>query len=561
MKIPPWRSRSTRLVLVLLLTMGLAAALAYEAWDAEQSHRATARRTVREYAAFAAWEYGASTKEHVYSTILWLFGPLVHEEPLPVGARPKSPAVLLRPETREQICPGDTTAYAFRIEPGTGATVIAGWAPSPAVQAWISEVVKRDLPEYHRDFAYATASQTIEGRPHSIMYQVKWRVDNTPAAVYGFEYCLRTLAASGFEKVMQRYAVLPPALTHGIPNDSLCSVVVRDGNGRELFRSTPQYESEFWGESTLDAYGGLITTVTFNPALAGRLVIGGLPRSRMPLLIGLLALAGILVGNGILMLRRESELSRLRSDFIASVSHELRTPLAQVRMFAETLRLGRVRSEEERARSLAIIDQEARRLTHLVDNTLQFARAERHSLQLSPRACVLDAEVREALEAFAPIALARGVRVEARLEASVPGMVDPDALRQMILNLLDNAVKYGPAGQAVRVQLTTAGGRARLSVEDEGPGIPAAQRKRIWTPFFRLQRDVSSAVAGSGIGLAVVRELVVRSGGTVCVDEASTRGARFVIELPIPATGPPGGGGNGTPPRVPAMASGSEAAP
>ena len=145
-----------------------------------------------------------------------------------------------------------------------------------------------------------------------------------------------------------------------------------------------------------------------------------------------------------MQLRRESELARLRSDFIASVSHELRTPLAQVRMFAETLLLGRVRSEEERLRSLQIVDQEARRLTHLVENILQFSRAERQAIRLAPVPSELASQVTEAVEAFAPVARSRHVVVQTALENDVVCVVDPAALRQILLNLLDNAVKYGP---------------------------------------------------------------------------------------------------------------------
>ena len=129
---------------------------------------------------------------------------------------------------------------------------------------------------------------------------------------------------------------------------------------------------------------------------------------------------------------------------MASVSHELRTPLAQVRMFAETLRLGRVRSDSERVRSLEIIDQEARRLTHLVENILLFSRAERQLVRLAPRPCRLADEVREALLSFAPIASARHIQVEQSLDDAACATVDVEAFRQIVLNLVDNAIKYSP---------------------------------------------------------------------------------------------------------------------
>lgn len=102
----------------------------------------------------------------------------------------------------------------------------------------------------------------------------------------------------------------------------------------------------------------------------------------------------------------------------------------------------------------------------------------------------------------------------------------------MVLNLLDNAMKYGPTGQDVRVSLARVGKAARITVDDDGPGIPVDDRERIWKPFHRLDRDANSAIAGSGIGLSVVRELAVRHGGKAWT-ESKSQGARFIIELPL----------------------------
>jgi signal transduction histidine kinase len=143
--------------------------------------------------------------------------------------------------------------------------------------------------------------------------------------------------------------------------------------------------------------------------------------------------------------------------------------------------------------------------------------------------------VREAVEAFAPVARSRHVVVQTALENDVVAVVDPAALRQILLNLLDNAVKYGPTGQTVTITLRRVGGMARIIVDDEGPGIPAEYRHRIWEPYQRLESAVAAAVAGSGIGLAVVAQLVELHHGRAWVDEAPGRGARFVVELPVGA--------------------------
>jgi len=223
----------------------------------------------------------------------------------------------------------------------------------------------------------------------------------------------------------------------------------------------------------------------------------------------------------------------VKSELVSGVSHELRTPLAQIRMFAEMLRLGWVRSDDERQRSVAIIDQEARRLAHLVENILQFSRAERSTPRLSLDALELTTLVDEVVDSFAPLAGARGVTVRTSHSGHAVALADRDALRQVLLNLLDNAVKYGPPGQTI-----TAGtrviddGRVQVSVDDQGAGIPARDKARIWEPFRRLDRAVEAGISGNGIGLAVVHELVAAQGGTVAVADAKGGGASFVVTLP-----------------------------
>src|SRR5205823_12511168 len=165
---------------------------------------------------------------------------------------------------------------------------------------------------------------------------------------------------------------------------------------------------------------------------------------------------------------------------------------------------------------------------------LHFSRSERRLTHLSPSLAPLAPLVSEAAEGFAPLAAARGVALQTDLTDGVVAPVDADALRQMLLNLLDNAVKYGPPGQTVTLGLTVTEGRARICVDDQGPGIPAADRERIWDRFWRLERDRGSAVAGTGIGLSVVRELVALHGGRAWAEEGrGGTGARFVLELPL----------------------------
>jgi signal transduction histidine kinase len=235
-------------------------------------------------------------------------------------------------------------------------------------------------------------------------------------------------------------------------------------------------------------------------------------------------------------LRRAQDMAALRSDFVAGVSHELRTPLAQIRLFAQLLREGTVQTEEQVERSLRVIDSEARRLTFLVDNVLNFARIENDVRHPSPVPTDVARVVDEAIEAFGPLAETRSARVQAAVAPGLRVLADPRAVHQIILNFLDNALKYGPPGQTVRVSATATGTHVRLCVEDEGPGVPAGERSKVWRQFYRLVAGPldpkASEVAGTGIGLAVVSELVAAYGGRVAIEDAPGGGARFIAELP-----------------------------
>jgi signal transduction histidine kinase len=167
-----------------------------------------------------------------------------------------------------------------------------------------------------------------------------------------------------------------------------------------------------------------------------------------------------------------------------------------------------------------------------VERILDFSALERDTVV--PTMTDVAAEVDEIVTAFEPLARNRSVSVEANLERGLVANVDRSAMRQMLINLLDNAVRYGPDGQTVRVTTESHNGTWRLIVEDEGNGIPTSERERVFEPYYRLNRDARGETGGSGIGLAVVRGLVEKHGGRVTVADASAgSGARFSIELPV----------------------------
>jgi len=350
-------------------------------------------------------------------------------------------------------------------------------------------------------------------------------------AIRGFSTCLAGVE-SPFRRVMLAERALPPALTGELVADSLFSLAVVSGAAAPLYASPLRYDSPYRGSARLgNEFGDLAVRLTLRRDVASRLVIGGVPASPVPLALGLLGLSTLLVVAALVQLRREYELIAIRSRFVANVSHELRTPLSQILIFTELLKLGRLRTRGERERSLGIIDQEARRLIRLVENALQFSRARGSRRELSRESLPLAPLVQDTIEAFRPLALAREVSLNVDVADAAAVEADAGAFRQILLNLLDNAVKYGPRGQTVTIGARAHNGRTRITVDDQGPGIPRDDRERVWEGYFRLRRPADSAIAGSGIGLAVVRSLAQDLDGRTWIEETETGGSRFVVEL------------------------------
>jgi len=536
--------RGAVIAVLLVLVFVITSTLAVQAYSNARHHRAQADRVLNDYAALAAARVANAAGREVLIAVMPPLKALKHEAALG-KALPDPKHLHFDPDPMYKFSIAPYIRYTFRMDLKTGQIQTAG-SPVPApVRQWMMDT----LPTHTRavyDTIWDVNMGSVLGQPGGerryLVYTVLRDESGSVRTALGFEAkpaVLRPLV----EQAVNRFSsqgwygpLLPRPLVGSVQYDSMGSVIVTDRFGVEIYRSAVQYASPFTARDTIGTdMGDLFAHATLREALANQLIIGGLPRSRLPLILSLLGLTAVLIGIALFQLRRESQLARLRSDFISGVSHELRTPLAQIRMFSETLTLGRVRTEDERRRSLAIIDQESRRLTHLVENLLHFSRSERQTAHITPEPTKLAPLVQEVIDGFAPLAAARGATLAASVPDDLIVPADPGAVRQMLLNLLDNAVKYGPAGQQIRIGAARENGAARLWVDDGGPGIPRADRERVWLRFWRLERDRDSAVAGSGIGLAVVRELATLHHGRAFIDETSPTdgaGTRVVIELP-----------------------------
>ena len=357
-----------------------------------------------------------------------------------------------------------------------------------------------------------------------------------PDRVFGFEVDPAALTAR-LAKVFEENPLLPQSLARGRVTNEHIYLRLSAPQDLTLFQSKSEYDPYLVINRPVDdSYSGIFEDhfidAAIDPAIAGVLVVGGLPPSGLPVLIVMFLLTFGLLFAAIRQLNREQSLLKMRADFVSEVSHELRTPLTQIRMFTETLLFERFETSDDKRRALEIINRESQRLTHLVENVLQFSDRNGDERKLSPQHGELAPVIEKVVAEFRPLAEPADNKIELHLDEHAAALFDADALRQILLNLLDNAVKYGPSGQCVRVALRDADNAVELSVCDQGPGVPAADRDRIWEGYYRLDRERQSAIAGTGIGLAVVRDLVNRLGGSTWIDDGDSAGACFFVTLP-----------------------------
>ncbi len=527
----------------LAATLALAAWLGYQAWDAALSQRRTAEAVLTDYAGIAAWEYSRAVRGDLDHLLGDAFRPVYRR----LRNRLPSPEVAgwaLDRAAAEQgcACPEFYQPIAlFRyVEARRSVDIVPEELSSVAVGRLVRAILDRETGDgrVERGLITATEPELFDG-PLAAGYMIAHDTLGGVEAAYGF-----VVPASSLEGLFREWylgrQLLPPPVAEDQPNESLLYLRVRDPSGLTLFASNADPPEDWAGSDTVGTeYGGLIVDASVRPEAAAQLIIGGLPRSRLPLLAVLMFLTIGVGVAGLVVFRRELRLQRIREDFVSGVSHELRTPLAQIRMFAELQEAGKLVSEEDRVRAVSVISREARRLSHLVENILQFSRLRRRPGTGPPteELDVADA-LADGIDLAKPLLTDRGMKLEVDAQEGLRVVANREAFTRIIVNLLDNAVKYGPRGQTVRLGAGRRNGSVHLSVADEGPGIPAQERNRIWEAYRRLQRDVESLVPGTGIGLSVVTNLATQQGGRAWVEDAERGGARFVVELPLADPGP-----------------------
>jgi signal transduction histidine kinase len=246
----------------------------------------------------------------------------------------------------------------------------------------------------------------------------------------------------------------------------------------------------------------------------------------------------LLIGAGMIFAYRnvssELALAKVKSDFVSNVSHELRTPLALIRLYAETLELGRISTAGKQQQYYEIIRKESERLTSLINNILDFSRIEAGKKEYSFRETDVADLVRSTLDSYRFEIEQNGFQFEQKIDDNLPPLrVDREAIARSLLNLVNNAVKYSAGRKYLGVHLYRREGNVNLEVVDHGIGIPAKEQLKIFEKFYRVGDPLVHNTKGSGLGLSLVRHIVQAHGGEVAVESTPGSGSKFIIILPV----------------------------
>jgi signal transduction histidine kinase len=249
----------------------------------------------------------------------------------------------------------------------------------------------------------------------------------------------------------------------------------------------------------------------------------------MIVLVGLIGLGGWFVDRTI---ARELALAELKADFVSAVSHEFRTPLTTVCQLSELLTRGRVASEDDRQQYYQLLHSESQRLKRLVETLLSFGRLESGRMPFHFEPIDVAALVQQVAEDFTRSDQASGHRLEVSVEGAAAAPADREMLRTVLWNLFENAAKYSPGKPLIRIDVRVERSDIVVSVRDEGVGIPPSEQHDIFEKFVRGKAARASGIRGTGLGLAVARQIVRSHGGEMALESRPGEGSTFTIALP-----------------------------
>lgn len=240
------------------------------------------------------------------------------------------------------------------------------------------------------------------------------------------------------------------------------------------------------------------------------------------------SVAGILVVSDVTKVRK---LEHLRRDFVANVSHELRTPLTSIKGFAETLLAGALQDQEKSVSFLNMMNEDVQRLTRLIDDLLELSQIESNDVFLQMKPIHLKSEIDRAVTLFSPQIQEKQIQIENNVSSEIKILADSDRLKQVFVNLIDNAVKFNRTGGRIRFSVDQKNDFAEIHISDTGIGIPEKSVPHIFERFYRVDKARSREAGGTGLGLSIVKHIVEAHGGNVSCQSRLNEGSAFSFSL------------------------------
>jgi signal transduction histidine kinase len=356
----------------------------------------------------------------------------------------------------------------------------------------------------------------------------------------------RVIGGITFEPCFIKSSFLPAMLAEVLKDkstdqsgNSLAMMVYRSEPG-DKWEIKPMAATAGWGEGKPevsrkfeDVFGGLFLGIKFQGTSVKQ--IGATWRRRNFIVLGILAsliVIGLLLTKHVVS--KEMALAKLKSDFVSNVSHELRTPLALIRLYAETLELGRITTKEKKQEYYRIVRKESERLSGLINNILDFSRIEAGAKEYEFRETDIADLVRNTLDSYRYQIEQQGFTLKEEIDETLPVVyVDREAMARALLNLVNNALKYSPEEKFLGVKLYRENGTVKLEVEDRGIGITRREQTKIFEKFYRTGDPLVHNTKGSGLGLSLVRHITNAHGGNVTVESTPGKGSKFTLSLPL----------------------------
>jgi signal transduction histidine kinase len=506
-------------VVLLLLGWG-----GWALWQSMERHRATADETLRDHAAYIAQNYRGSYQTQTWFAVRTL---LVAAQEASASPRRRPTGELVDSAVRRAIGPDVPALIPLRFFHR-----VNGQWHTTSTDGWVDVALRQALEAGIRDsLSYGSSYSTVivkRSNDSSIAFVEPSRHDST--GWVGFEVAIADLAdkvllppprrtSVWLEHVLDSLGRLTPEAQR-----QLISARVVTSDSTTLLSYGPRISGGWEGSAPFWSSLPGEVVVTVGPGAALYFMPGGYPPAPGPRVAAVIALVLLLTSGTAWLVWRTLALARMRHEFTSSVSHELRTPLANIHLYAETLLLERATDPAARRAALETITREARRLGAMVENVLASAQMARAEERIEVRPEELGRLVGEVVDAFTPVLHSRSMKVEVEQVGPGIAVIDGGAVRRILVNLLDNAIRHGPDGQRLRVVVDHRGDSVLIVVEDEGPGIPMSQRERVWLPYARGENG------GSGLGLAVVRYLARLHGGDAVVGDLDG-GARIEVRL------------------------------